>query len=94
MLIPSVRIGKFSIYNVLIIFSIILGGIYLITRKEYTIRQKIVVSITTIVSGLIGARVYYAIINYNKITVQQIFTLRFMYPSLLYVQRNAFLVLR
>ena len=77
--IPVIRVGTISAYKFLIMFAIVLGIIYLFTRKEYTLKQKIVVFITTIISGFVGARLFYAVVNYKTIVIQKVFSFQFMF---------------
>ena len=77
--IPIIRLGHTSFYQIMIIIAIFLGGIYLMLQKRYTIRQKIIAIITTIISGLVGARVFYLIVNYKTATISQAFSTSFTY---------------
>ena len=77
--VPIIRIGNLSFYEIMICFSIVLGAIYLICLKQYTAKQKIVVIITTIISGFIGARLFYAIVNYKTVAIYKIFSTSFSY---------------
>ncbi len=77
--VPFLRIGNLNFYNFMIILAITLGGIYLILQKQYTIKQKIVVIITTIISGFVGARLFYAIVNYKTVKMYQVFSTTFSY---------------
>ena len=79
MKIPIIRIGNLSFYQAMIILAILLGGVYLIIQKQYTIKQKIVVIITTIISGIIGARIWYVVVNYRTVTINQAFSTSFTY---------------
>ena len=77
--IPVISMRYISFYQLMIILSIILGEIYLIFQKQYTVKQEIVITITTIISGLIGARVFYIIVNYKTITMRKAFSTSFTY---------------
>ena len=77
--IPIICIGKLSFYQLMIGLAAILGITYLLFQKEYTPKQKIIVIVTTIISALIGARIFYLIINYKTITIHKIFSLQFTY---------------
>ena len=77
--IPVIWIGNISFYKVMIGVAILLGIIYLLLQKEYTVKQKIIVIITTIISGIVGARIFYLIVNYKTITIYKAFSLNFMY---------------
>lgn len=77
MKIPFIRIGNISLYRFFILFDILVGTIYLITRKEYTWKQKIVVILTTIFSGLLGARILYILVHIQNITFREMISLQF-----------------
>lgn len=77
--IPIIWIGKLSFYNFMIILAIICGTIYLLCQKKYTIKQKIVVIVTTIISGFVGARLLYVLVHINNISLNKVFAFRFTY---------------
>lgn len=75
--IPMIKLGKISLYETMIILTIVLAELYFICQKQYTVKQKIIVSITTVISIFIGARLFYSLVNYKTVTISKIFSLRF-----------------